>query len=619
MKQQQTGQHFLTGLILLFAINIIVFVISLMVLGKLATLIEQSDNTIQKVYLLTDRTKNLLLEGRRLNDLRKEWRTSLTNFENSLNRLKDSAFLPYLGGAIAQDVILTTNIWKKGSDQFQTADRYLEKVLQSHTLADTKKTGIFPMKEFIRDEENSEIQITIYQLKSSLLGFDRAAKEFIVNKLQKTIQQLKLRVGVIKNGVIILMLLLSLALFVISIWIIKILRNKEDELREAHALTQNSVNSMPSVFVGINNKEKVILWNREAELFTGLSAENAKNRTVKEVLPEISLYIDDILEAMYQEKQRIKRKIPLYKEGILTSYLDLLIYPIVNGKVEGAVIRLDDVTERVRMEERMVQTEKIMAIGGVAAGMAHEIKNPLSGILQTIQNTLRRLNPELAKNRDVAERVDIDLHRLNQYLEERGIIHYLESIKKASDRVTGMVQNMLLFSRTSDSKKKEVEPASIIEHVLELAYNDYDLKKKYGFRDIKIIREYQNNIPQIACTPIEIEQVILNLIRNASQAMSENGPEKKPILIIRIKKIASWLCFEVEDNGPGIEESIKHRIFDPFFTTKTIGAGTGLGLSVSNFIITQNHQGLFQVDSTPGLGTRFTIKLPTFTDDTTQS
>jgi signal transduction histidine kinase len=109
---------------------------------------------------------------------------------------------------------------------------------------------------------------------------------------------------------------------------------------------------------------------------------------------------------------------------------------------------------------------------------------------------------------------------------------------------------------------------------------------------------------------VEIEQVILNLLKNAAQAMTANPPDRRPRITLRLCREDRYAVLEVEDNGPGMTEDIRRRVFEPFFTTKDPGAGTGLGLSVSYMIVTQNHKGLMEAQSTPGVGTVFKLKLP---------
>jgi signal transduction histidine kinase len=168
---------------------------------------------------------------------------------------------------------------------------------------------------------------------------------------------------------------------------------------------------------------------------------------------------------------------------------------------------------------------------------------------------------------------------------------------------------MLQFSRRADTTMEIISLAQILDQALELAASDYDLKKKYDFRSIEIVKDYQDT-PRVPIVSVEIEQVILNLLKNAAQAMIANPPDRMPRIIFRLRCEGRYAVLEVEDNGPGMTEDIRRRVFEPFFTTKEPMMGTGLGLSVSYMIVTQNHKGLMEVQSTRGVGTIFTVRLP---------
>ena len=280
------------------------------------------------------------------------------------------------------------------------------------------------------------------------------------------------------------------------------------------------------------------------------------------------------------------------------------------GGQKKLLIVMRDITERRRMQKTMIQTEKMMSVGGLAAGMAHEINNPLGIIMQVTQNIIRRTSPTLKKNLPVAEKCDIDLNNLRNYMDKRGITEYLHSIREAGNRAALIVKSMLDFSRKSNLSKSSGTIEPVIETAISLAGNDYDFKKKYDFKKINIVRDF-NSSPIFNFTEMEICQVILNLIKNAAQAIAEeNNSHKIPTITIRTSSDENFVRIEIEDNGPGIDEEKLKKIFEPFYSTKNVDIGTGLGLSVSNFIVTHNHGGTITVDSTPGEGSRFTISLP---------
>jgi signal transduction histidine kinase len=255
-----------------------------------------------------------------------------------------------------------------------------------------------------------------------------------------------------------------------------------------------------------------------------------------------------------------------------------------------------------------------MSVGGLAAGMAHEINNPLGGILQSLQNIQRRLSDDLPQNHATAEACGTRLAAVRSYLERRRVLRFLDGIRVSGERASHIVQNMLSFSRRSEAHKQPVSLERLLDKSIELAAHDYDLRKKFDFRDIQIVRDYAADLPEVPCVATEIEQVVLNLLRNAAQAMTATMQARPPKIILTTQRHLDQALISIADNGPGIPEDLRSRVFEPFFTTKDVGIGTGLGLSVSYFIVTSHHGGRLSVASASGEGTCFTISLPLVAD-----
>lgn len=386
-------------------------------------------------------------------------------------------------------------------------------------------------------------------------------------------------------------------------------RDRERELADLRHMLENVVDSMPSVLVAVDPDGHVLQWNREAEIKTGVSRNEAKGQLIDEIMPQMSSQMEQIKSAITQRQVKKDQKIPHSHEGE-EGFSDIMIYPLITNGVNGAVVRVDDVTDRVRVEELMIQTEKMATVGGLAAGMAHEINNPLGTVLMGVQSTLRRVSPDLPKNNKVAEACGTGLNVIREYMEERSIFEYLENIRQGGERASEIVAQMLSFSRKSESVKTPAELSLLLDESIHLASTDYDLKKTYDFRHIQMDREEDKSLPPILCEKNQIEQVLLNLFKNAAQAMPIKSEDYQPRILIKTSREKNFAKLEITDNGPGMEEGVRKKIFEPFYTTKGIGKGTGLGLSVSYFIITENHGGRITVDSTPGEGTTFTIHLP---------
>ncbi len=384
-------------------------------------------------------------------------------------------------------------------------------------------------------------------------------------------------------------------------------KRSEAELKRVRNYLSGIIGAMPSVLVGVDTRDRVTLWNPEAEKATGIEAARARGSHLSAVLPQLSARIGDIHRSR-------EAGTPLRNEKLLTHvngrerFSDLVVYPLSMEGGEGVVLRIDDVTERVRLEETMVQAEKMVSVGGLAAGVAHEINNPLAGILQNAQVIRSRATENTARNREAAEACGISMTSMAAYMERRGIPAMLDGISKSGARAAEIIENMLSFSRKSESMAPH--PLHLLlERTVELASSDYDLKKRYDFRNIEIIREYDPDLPDVPCEAGKMQQVFFNLLKNGAQAMAEKK-RKAGRLILRIRKSHRVMRVEIEDNGPGMDRETLQRVFEPFFTTKGTGIGTGLGLSVSYFIVTRHHGGSMEVVSSPGGGAKFIIRLP---------
>jgi two-component system, NtrC family, sensor kinase len=397
------------------------------------------------------------------------------------------------------------------------------------------------------------------------------------------------------------------------------IRSKENFQREAQAQTEllqlrhylkNVFDSMPSILVGVNKNGLITHWNHEAERITGKSSSAVEGKLVDSVIPLLQKQMQRINKAIKENTPQKMERIS-HNDNNEQHFSDIIIYPLAMNAQIGAVIRIDDITERVHIEEMMIQTEKMLSVGGLAAGMAHEINNPLGGIMQGQQNIQRRLQPDMKKNQLIANKYGIDLTQLQHYLEDRDILHFLNEISKAGKRASTIVVNMLQFSRKTTNKKERVNILDVIDLVIKLASMDYDLKKKFDFRSIEIVRDYANQLPLIHCVSSEIQQVLLNVFRNSAQSMHATDKSKtQSRLRVNVYKVDQYLSIDIEDNGCGMDKETSRRIFEPFYTTKEPGIGTGLGMSVSYFIIVETHGGEMFVESEQEKGTKIIIRLP---------
>lgn len=387
-------------------------------------------------------------------------------------------------------------------------------------------------------------------------------------------------------------------------------KKAEEERDRLNVLLKNIIDSMPSVLIAIDRNGLVTRWNAEAARQTGCSAEQALELPIAEALPMFANHIDRLRLALDEQKSERGNRV-VQQSGNENRYFEIMIYPLISSQVEGAVVRVDDITDKVLLQEMMIQTEKMMSVGGLAAGMAHELNNPLSGILQAAQNIENRLSPGLGANHAAASRCGVSLEHIRSYIELREIDHMLKGIRESGKRAADIISSMLQFSRRSEARKMPVNLADLLDRTIEIAAQDFDMQTGFDFRHIDIVRQYDALMGDVYCYPNEIEQVILNILKNAARAVVDScHQDLKPRLILRTGRDEGMAVIEVEDNGPGISGDAHRRIFEPFYTTKPPGQGTGLGLSVSYFIITSRHQGQITVKSKPGQGTTVAVCLP---------
>jgi PAS domain S-box-containing protein len=251
-------------------------------------------------------------------------------------------------------------------------------------------------------------------------------------------------------------------------------------------------------------------------------------------------------------------------------------YPVSDeaGNLLYLIEYIKDVTEEQRLQEQLIQSEKLAGIGILASGVAHEINNPLSGIIGMAEIGLEEEDPSTNKE-------------------------YLKDILTCGQRIGEIVNGLRSYSRTA--KKEElsaIDPHEILETSLKMV----QLGAKSA--PVEVIKNFQPG-EKIKANPGEIQQVFTNLITNAFQAM--NG--KKGCLTLSSRSLKDVVEIKVSDSGVGIPPKYLNQIFDPFFTTKKTGEGTGLGLNIVYRIVTK-HEGTIEVDSTEGVGTTFTVKFP---------
>ncbi|MBN2525134.1 MAG: PAS domain-containing protein [Deltaproteobacteria bacterium] len=390
-------------------------------------------------------------------------------------------------------------------------------------------------------------------------------------------------------------------------------RRAERRLRELRNYLTSVIDSMSSILISVDTQGRITGWNAAAAVATGVSSVDAMGRSLDEVFVRLAGEMARIKEVIQTGQAQMETK-RLYVENDTNHFEDITVFPIVADGIEGAVLRVDEITQRVKMEELMVQTEKMMSVGGLAAGMAHEINNPLAGILQNAQVIRNRLQDEtIPANIAAAQSLGISLNVITHYIAQRDIYQMLDKLIESGRRASEIVTNMLGLARMNIEADQLCDITELLDESVALCRVDYNLKKKYDFKQIIIRTEYEQNILSVRCNPGKIKQVFINILKNGAEAMWEKktNPAFAPTFYLRaFTADESHVRIEIADNGPGLTEEKRKRVFEPFFTSKAVDEGTGLGLSVSYFIITENHRGEMFVESIAGEGATFVIVLP---------
>jgi PAS domain S-box-containing protein len=361
------------------------------------------------------------------------------------------------------------------------------------------------------------------------------------------------------------------------------LEEKVVELEEARGAVLFERNKLTSIIecmqegvIFVDNKNHVSLFNKAGQQIQkeqfGLDTESIQSPAADGVLLQIAEDLSKGHAVIEQQSLQIKEK---FFENTYAAVRDR------NDNYLGTVLVCRDVTDRKRMEQQMIQSEKMAAIGELAAGVAHEINNPLDGLLNCI----------LRIRRDP--------------LNERQTKEYLGLMEEALRRIETTVGQLLNFSRQRDLALTSVSLNEVVSEVVGLIA--YSAEEK----GIQIEKHFQKDLYLIRGDKHLLEQVVLNLALNAIGAMPDGGVLTFTTGEIEfdalLGKAAAFI--QVADTGIGIPKSVQDRIFDPFYTTKITEKGTGLGLSVSNRIVRQ-HEGVIEFDSEVEQGSVFTVKLP---------
>jgi two-component system NtrC family sensor kinase len=358
------------------------------------------------------------------------------------------------------------------------------------------------------------------------------------------------------------------------------------EIDEQRRFISLIIDSLPIGLYVVDRDYRIQIWNRQREIGApGLRREEVVGRQVFEVLtrqPAEELRAD--FDRVLQTGEILQEELDVALGGEVRSFRLSKIPMRLEGDEISHVITIgEDVTESRRIQGQIMQSEKLAAIGQLAAGVMHEINNPLATISACVAAIDGRLGQLTGKEKAAVE-------------------EYLEIIDKEVDRCTRIVDGLLDFSRPKGKAKGRVVLNALVDETLFL------LKHHQRFKRLSLARELDMSLPATSGNAEQLTQVLMALMLNAVDAMDDRRG-KLTVRTGRNPNLTDEVFVEIEDNGVGIPRSEQSKIFDPFYTTKPPGRGTGLGLSICYGIV-EDHRGRIEVDSQPGRGSIFRVFLP---------
>ncbi len=395
-----------------------------------------------------------------------------------------------------------------------------------------------------------------------------------------------------------------------------LLRKPENKLAELFQFEELFENAIDAIIVVDVEKGEVTRANRAFEELTGFMKPEIEHQPIAALYPDPKV-VPMRGHAFSHEQLEISgffEDVVIVRKDQYPRFVSMSVKTIERKKSKIAMCILRDVTEKKNMErdlitkhtelreayvqlekanaelksmqDTLVQSGKLAALGELAAGIAHELNQPLTAIKGFAQETIAILKDQNS----------YEMNRANAN-------SYLQEVVTGADKMEKIISHLRNFTRKSTEDFQTVDIHTIIEESL------YMLDKQLKSRGIKIEKEFTRDLPSIYCNPFQFEQVFINLATNARDAI-EMKKEQEGKIIIRTKKLSDHMIeVQYEDNGCGIPEHVRSKIFNPFFTTKEVGKGMGLGLSISYGILSRVNASIL-VESTQGKGTIFTIKIP---------
>jgi PAS domain S-box-containing protein len=370
------------------------------------------------------------------------------------------------------------------------------------------------------------------------------------------------------------------------------------QLRSSESYIKDILKSMPLMLVGLDKAGNITQWNKQVEEVSGISSEDALGKSLWEAYPKITVRPEHIQQAIEQ------KKIIHLKQSMRSLYhYEITIYPLEEQEA-GVVILVDDVTKQTSAENMLIHNDKMSFMGELASTMAHDINLPLQAIMMDLRRFQRIINkqdvsePQQVSDSDQAKKLD----------------NIIIDMSAKGEQVSTIISNLLAFARSRSGAKQKADIVDVMENTISLANEVISVSDDFPFKQIKLERNFEKDLPLVPCYITELQQVFLSLFRHASNALllKKESEDFEPLIKIILSESYGNLWIKIQHNGIGLTSEEQMNLFEPFFTDKSTAEDFDAGqrLSFSYYIVTEQHQGNMAVTSDLELGSTIHIQLP---------
>ncbi len=537
------------------------------------------------------------------------WKASCKTFNKQLSAFVKNSELLQISNNLASLTVNTKSLWYFVKEEIDTTEKRLTLSIREgvfnrignykiYDIAENQNLGHFTNVERINLRFAADSWL---KLISASNQFNKQLKELtsIYNNEIKEKNNQQLYISIL--FVIIITIMTLLIFLVLS----KKVYFEAKEKNKLHEYLINIINSMQSILFSIDKNNSITQWNKAASLYTNIKKSDAIGKKIENVFSEFKKYLPVCAEVIRYKNIKILPKEILCKSNNI--YYNINFFPLFGNTNPGVVIRIDDITEIEKMQQQLLQSQKMESIGILAGGLAHDFNNILCNISASTTLMQHKIKSIINTPKKSVQNM------LNPLL---------DIINQSTSRASNVVKQLLNLSKITELKFEPIDLNKSVQNVIKICENTFD-------KSIEIIMSYFPEKALINADITQIEQVLLNICINASHAMTFMRSKEKNYggtLSIKIENflldlvqlqthpyanIGEYWKISINDTGVGINKDILTKIFDPFFTGKKKGEGTGLGLAMAYNII-KHHKGFIDVYSEPDIGTTFNIFIPAY-------